>query len=291
MTTMNDNMQLIILKRNELESSKTNTTNSQAIVENQGLLNSGNRPGQKHKISWGEFSINLVRCIVPPWLIYLSLKYHNNSVISMLEMCVLYILVLGAHFFIVDSNLFKALYISDIMHNISKLNMVFYLPMCASATVLFIIGFIYCKFIPFGPKKVTIYLSDTGIIMRFIQWVFFIAIHTVVLPVLETLYYFFLVFSKYHYNIKLRILLSVLYGLMHFCWIVLVFERFGWVLFITVVMGFFGWILLVAVLKETFFKALSMRVGVGIGTVLLLIWLDLCFDNKFAAPDNITFHV
>lgn len=280
---MGDNMEQIILHKRELQ---------QADGPGFGRQPSDSLPlkpraSPTHRLSWLHLGVNVVRCLLPCWLVYYSLSSQRSAVLSMAELSLFYAAVLATHHYLVDPHLFKALVHCDLRSAVMRIKMTFWLPFCASALASFALGYLYSSFLPLGPSKLTVYLGAGGVVWRLLQWSSFLLLHVAVLPLLETGYYFVLVFSFFFHTLQHCVAVALFYGLMHFAWVCLAVDGIIWVALLTLGCAVLGWLLLVAVRRETVMKALAMRAGVGLGVWLYLLWLVATFGEKTAAPSSL----
>jgi len=283
-----DNMSLIIERRDAMIAEKNTAFNKQP-TDGVSLLTP--KPvkkgmGKQTKISWGMFVINLILACVPAIIVYIGMSRHSNAIVCLIQLSVVYAIVIAVHFYFLDPMVWRALNAVDLRSSMLKINFYFALPLVSAALVSSLVMIVFCAYFTVGPREIRLNLPDGNIIIKQIWWILFYAFHALVLPVGETLFYFFVVLSSYHHTLFMTVILAGCYSAMHFAYLAFSVSGFGWVIFATIVMMALGWVMIVAVRRETIIKALAMRMGVGIGFVLFILFLNVAYPAHTASPEQ-----
>lgn len=287
-----DNMAQITERRNQMVSTSTDTYNKK-ISDGAALLPhsppmTGSRPGMP-KLPKGGLITVFGLAIIPGIAHFFLLWGTRSTLMTLGIMVAIYAAIVYVHRTFADKQAWNALFEQDLKPSIDneRISVDFGVSLVATVLAFMIVTILYCSYVGLGPAAINVYLPAGGSFMRFIYWSFYIVLH-VLLGVVETAFFFFVILYYTHYNMTLNGILAGIYGLSHFAWIVLSIWGVGWIIFFTLASSALGWIYLIAVKKESFFKGLAMRLGIGLSAALLIMTLSVFVGTeKIKSPQSL----
>ena len=286
-----DNMAQIVESRNQLQTeagegfSKFSTDNTNLMAPKTTRFN----PNSKPKMPPGGIVSVFIVSMIPAVVQLIVLIASKGTLTTLAVMVAAYALLIFLHYRLVDRNAWNSLKTQDISPSMTsgRFKTDFVLTASVAALAFAIVTILYSSYIPLGPSEIDIYLPAGNIFMRIIYWLLYISIHILVLPVLETAFFSFMIFYYIHYSLPFTGILAGVYGLTNFAWIVVSIWGVGWIIFLTLACGGLGWLYLVAARKESLLKALGMRTGVAAGLMIYLIVLNTVFGGgRVSSPQQ-----
>ena len=138
---------------------------------------------------------------------------------------------------------------------------------------------LWVKFIPFGPEVIVAQMPlFTSTVLKVLYWILWSILWVLALPAAEIAFFFMFQATVWKDNVR-NLLIASFYALTNWCWLFAIVGNFYWPLIFAALSFGLAYFFLIHRENKGAIELIGMRVGIAIGLLLVLIFLNFVYPS------------